>query len=140
MASPEWTAEVEQRIKDSRSQHVCLSVFEEFTACMTPSRQLRMYYAEGTHENCPVYLFRFTDCLERKIPGAAERVQRREHARLDGLAGKHVWPFKREYASEAYERYGVRPQRRQAGPDAGPLATVAAGLDAPGAAAPAAGH
>lgn len=93
---------------------------------MTPGRQLRMYYREGRHEECPEFLFRFTDCLESKIPSRQQQVQRRERERRQQLPGKHVWPFRQEYADEALERYGIRPGTTPRGASpGGPLGTVA---------------
>jgi hypothetical protein len=126
MATKERMDELDARIKAKRSEHSCLHRFEEFTACMTPGRQLRMYYREGRHEECPEFLFRFTDCLESKIPSRQQQVQRRERERQQQLPGKHVWAFRPEYADEALERYGIRPgAARRAEPPQGPVGTVA---------------
>eukprot|EP00967_Tisochrysis_lutea_P140559 scaffold256990_cov28-Tisochrysis_lutea.AAC.1 len=129
MAAQERIDELDARIRERRAEHSCLSKFEEFTSCMTPSRQLRMYYREGRHEECPEFLFRFTDCLESKIPSRQRQVERREKERRQQLLGKHVWAFRHGYADEAWERYGIRPAARQPSLQiGGPIAAAADSL------------
>lgn len=138
MAPGRLVDDLNDRVKDRQAEHTCLHKFEEFSHCMTPGRQLGMYYREGRHESCPWYLFRFTACLESKVPSLKQRVERREVERRRSLPGKHVWTFRRQYAEEAHARYGVRPERRGVA-GASPLTALADSLMAqPAGSAPAA--
>ena len=120
---PSPVEELEARYQEGRAQHECLSTFNEYMKCMTPGRQLTSYYREGHHEDCPRFLFDWTDCLQGKVPAMQDRLNRRRDERARSLPGEHVWAFRAEYAEEAYRRYGVRLQRQPL--SAGPLAALA---------------
>lgn len=96
----------------ARETHSCLARFDEFAECMTPARQFRQYYREATYEDCPIYLFKFTDCLKSKLPRAHQQspahvdaAETTTHARRRTAPDGHVWDFKPEYKHESLRRY-----------------------------------
>ena len=80
-----------------------------------------MYYRDGTYDDCPRKLLRWTSCLRSKVKQIQWKRDEAEALLLETpvskVSGTHVFTFRPEYKAEARSRYNLEvPDQRAAQP------------------------